>query len=212
MKKLITLLMASSANFVLAQSTTNLISNPGFEEKLNNWSFSSKNSQAITGGLSGVYSARIGTSNGSITQDVTSRLEIGRKYTLSSKAKISKSSTSANIAISFYDSLGKIIQVNKVALAYTSYQYYSTNFTVPFGTAKIIVSANKVSGSFAYAFFDDFELVDITPNSTPTPTPTPSPLPSPISYYQPMGIGGGGAMRDTLDLSNFSMVFFTFKR
>lgn len=229
---LLTSFLAISAN---AQTMPNLILNNAFEAKLDKWTNVSSSVATSSGALSGYYSARVGTGNGSLTQNVTSKLVAGKTYTLSVKAKLANSKAKGNVTISFRSATGALLLEKKLNIAYNSYQYYETSFVAPSGFASAVLSLNKTSGSSTYVHADEFSLTEKyvapaplpeptpeptpiptpvptptptpVPEPTPEPTPTPTPAPTPTGSYIPLGIGGGGAM-SAVSMSPYADLWF----
>lgn len=144
---LLTSFFAANVN---AQTATNLLLNSAFESKLDKWTNVSAGTATSSGALSGAYSARVGTGNGRIVQDVTSRLLSGKTYTLSVKAKLASTKAKGYVAITFKNSQGTVLLEKKMDLMWASYQYYETVFTVPNGFTSAVVSLVKTSGSSTY--------------------------------------------------------------
>ncbi|MBC7712991.1 MAG: tandem-95 repeat protein [Rhizobacter sp.] len=152
---------------VSAFAQDNLINNPGFESSLNGWTKSGSFS-AVKNAQSGLYSARGGTGQGTITQNVMSKLTIGGKYSLSMYAKLDSMGVSSMMSIRFKNALGGILQENRLVVGTTYWKQYSTTFTVPTGSTIAEIYAIKETGTASFMYLDALSLISLDPQTTPT--------------------------------------------
>ncbi len=163
-KILTTICLFSTAT---AFATDNLINNPGFESSLREWARSGSFS-AIKTAQSGLYAARGGTAQGTLTQNVMSKLAIGGKYTLSFYGKLDSMGVSSMVSMRFKNSRGGILQENRMIIGSTAYKQYSTTFTVPANSTVAEIYVIKESGAASYLYVDTFSLVRL---DAPAPAP-----------------------------------------
>lgn len=147
----------------------NLITNPGFESSLNGWTKTGSFS-AVKTAQGGLYAARGGTNQGTLTQNVMSSMAIGGKYTLSFYGKLDSMGVSSMVAMRFKNSRGGILQENRMIISSTAYKQYATTFTVPENSAIAEIYAIKESGASSYMYIDTLSLVRV---DVPTPAPAP---------------------------------------
>ncbi len=166
-KKLLTTLCLFSS--VTAFAADNLVTNPGFESSLNNWTKSGSFS-AVKTAQSGLYAARAGTAVGTLTQDVMSKLTIGGRYTLSFYGKLDSMGVSSMVSIRFKNSRGGILQENRMVIGSTAWKQYSTTFTVPANSTVAEIYAIKEAGASSYMYVDAFSLISLDTATRPVNT------------------------------------------
>ena len=149
-----------------AQAADNLITNPGFESLLTGWT-KSGSFNAVKNAQGGIYSARGGTAQGTLTQNVMSKLQVGGKYTLSMYAKLDSMGVSSMVAMRFKNSRGGILQENRMIVGSTAWKAYSTTFTVPANSTVAEVYAIKESGASSYMYIDTLSLTGLDVVSDP---------------------------------------------
>ncbi|MBC7427365.1 MAG: tandem-95 repeat protein [Bacteriovorax sp.] len=154
-----------------AYAAGNLIDNPGFESSLNSWTKTGMFS-AVKDAQSGLYSARGGTGQGTLVQDVMSKLTIGGKYTLGMYAKLDSMGVSSMMSIRFKNARGGILQENRMVVGTIAWKQYSTTFTVPAGSTIAEVFAIKETGASSYMYIDTLSLISLDP---PLPPPNVAP-------------------------------------
>lgn len=165
-KKILTTVCLFSSFSAMAN---NLVTNPGFESSLNGWTKTGSFS-AVKTAQGGLYAARGGTNQGTLTQNVMSNLVIGGKYTLSFYGKLDSMGVSSMVAMRFKHSRGGILQENRMIISSTTYKQYATTFTVPANSAIAEIYAIKESGASSYMYIDTLSLVRV---DVPTPAPAP---------------------------------------
>src|SRR6185369_10979363 len=150
-------------------STTNLVSNPGFESGLTGWG-NWGNAQAVTGqSASGSQSVRVGTAAGGVGQNVAGMIA-GTSYHFTSKVKVSVAGETAYVGVKFQDATGATLLDKITPVTSTSYSAVSLDAVAPANSATALVYVWKNAG-VGYADVDD---VGLGPVSTSTTAPAPS--------------------------------------
>lgn len=174
MKKTIflTLLSFMMTLSLQAQAQTNLVSNPGFASKLSSWTSSGASVSVTTlNAHSGTYAARIGSSTGTLKQTLTQKLSHGKKYRLTFYAKVSSSSTTANVTLRQRDAALATISSSVIGITSTSYTKFTNDFTYSDAADSFRILISK-TGSTGYVYVDDFSLTELSSDPSVTVTTT----------------------------------------
>jgi hypothetical protein len=160
---------APSPTATAPASTTNLVSNPGFESGLTGWG-SWGNAQAVTGqAASGSYSVRVGTAAGGVGENVAGMIA-GTSYHLTSMAKVSVAGETGYIGVKFQDATGATLLEKTAPVTTTAYSAVALDAVAPANTVAALVYVWKNAG-VGYVDVDDVGLGLV---STAAPAPPPS--------------------------------------
>jgi hypothetical protein len=159
-----------------ASSTTNLVSNPGFENGLTGWG-NWGNSVATTGQAdSGLYALSVGIAAGGVGQNIAG-VTAGTSYRFTGQAKLSVAGETVYLGVKFLDAAGATLLEKNAPVTSTAYSTVTLDAVAPANSTAALVYVWKNAGS-GVAYVDTVTLASVSTTTTATATPTPAPAPT----------------------------------